>query len=366
MKRRILFILHLPPPVHGAAMVGKYIQDSKIINNTFDCRYVNLSIAASLEDIEQVGIKKLFNFIKLLWTIRKEVKAFRPDLVYVTPNTKDAPFYKDCTVVEWLKLLGCHVVAHFHNKGVSLRQHRWLDDKLYTLFFKNMKVILLAEALYADMAKYVDRKDVFICPNGIPDIFGQTAIKKQKKDTAHILFLSNLIESKGVLVLLEALQILKIRGLSFICDVVGGETAEIDAKRFVAEVSRRDLTDLVIYHGSKYGEEKNVFFQIADVFAFPTFYDKECFPLVLLEAMQQGVPCISTNEGGISAIIEDGVTGFIIPKHQASPLTDSFERLIADEMLRKKMGAAGRMRFEREFTLATFEKRLIDIFQKIV
>ena len=82
--------------------------------------------------------------------------------------------------------------------------------------------------------------------------------------------------------------------------------------------------------------------------------------------MQQGVPCISTNEGGISAIIEDGVTGFIIPKHQASPLADSFERLIADEMLRKKMGAAGRMRFEREFTLATFEKRLIDIFQKIV
>lgn len=45
---------------------------------------------------------------------------------------------------------------------------------------------------------------------------------------------------------------------------------------------------------------------------FPTYYHNECFPLVLLEAMQHGLPCISTNEGAISDIVDDGVTGYIV------------------------------------------------------
>ena len=61
-----LFILHLPPPVHGAAMVGKYIHDSELINSEYDCHYINLAIASSLEDIGKVGIKKLWHFIQLL------------------------------------------------------------------------------------------------------------------------------------------------------------------------------------------------------------------------------------------------------------------------------------------------------------
>lgn len=51
MKPTILFILHLPLPVHGAAMVGKYIHDSKLINSEFDCHYINLITAKSLQDI---------------------------------------------------------------------------------------------------------------------------------------------------------------------------------------------------------------------------------------------------------------------------------------------------------------------------
>ena len=49
-KTKILFILHMPPPVHGAAMVGQYIHDSQLINAEFDCRYINFTTAQSLED----------------------------------------------------------------------------------------------------------------------------------------------------------------------------------------------------------------------------------------------------------------------------------------------------------------------------
>ena len=43
MKPKILFIMHMPPPVHGAAMVGQWIHDSKLINKTFECHYINPS-----------------------------------------------------------------------------------------------------------------------------------------------------------------------------------------------------------------------------------------------------------------------------------------------------------------------------------
>ena len=169
MKPKILFIMHMPPPVHGAAMVGQYIHDSEIINEKYDCHYVNLTTAKNLQDIGKVGVRKLFDFFKLLKIIRRAVKNVKPQLVYVTPNACGGAFYNDFVVVEMLKRLGCKVVVHYHNKGVATRQDRRLDNALYRRFFKGIKVILLSECLYSDVMKYVKREDVFVCPNGIPE-----------------------------------------------------------------------------------------------------------------------------------------------------------------------------------------------------
>jgi len=112
----------------------------------------------------------------------------------------------------------------------------------------------------------------------------------------------------------------------------------------------------VFYNG--YGEEKLPFFQQADVFVFPTFYSNECFPLVLLEAMEQGLPCISTNEGGIAAIVDEGETGFLVPCREVAPLAERISILLKDEALRKRFGEAGRIKFEEEYTLQRFEENI--------
>lgn len=106
MKPKILFIMHMPPPVHGAAMIGKYIHDSKIINETFDCYYINLALAKDLQDIGKGGLRKLRTFLLLLRAIRTKVKEIHPNICYVTPNSKGGAFYKDFIVVEMLKKNG--------------------------------------------------------------------------------------------------------------------------------------------------------------------------------------------------------------------------------------------------------------------
>ena len=365
MKPKILFIMHMPPPVHGAAMVGQYIHDSELINRVFTCHYINLTTAKNLQDIGKVGMRKLFDFYKLLGKIRHTLKEMHPDLVYITPNACGGAFCKDFVVVQMIKRMGYSVVAHYHNKGVATHQDRWLDDALYKRFFKGIKVILLSECLYSDVRKYVDRNDVFVCANGIPCSADLDSHSKSssipQSSIPHILFLSNLLIGKGVVVLLDALRILKDKGCSFICDFVGGETAEMDAAMFESEVTKRGLDGMVVYHGRKYGKDKEAFLNSADMFVFPTFYHNECFPLVLLEAMEHVLPCISTMEGGIPGIVDDGKTGYLVPKHDAVALAEKMQMLLADADLRGKMGMAGREKFDREFALEVFEKRMKEI-----
>lgn len=363
MTPTILFILHLPPPVHGAAMMGKYIHDSELINSQFDCHYINLTTAQSLQDIGKGGVKKLWRFAKLLRRIRREVRRLKPQLVYVTPNACGGAFYKDFIVVEMLKRMGCRIVVHYHNKGVATRQDRWLDDWLYRHFFPGLKVILLAEALYQDVKKYVRREDVYICPNGIPETLDHEPVAERHNKIPHLLFLSNLLVDKGVLVLLDALKILKDKGYSFVCDFVGGETAEIDAARFQQEVEQRGLNRLVVYDGRKYGKDKATFFEKADAFVFPSC--NEAFGLVSLEAMEYKLPVVATDEDGIPDVVKDGENGLIAEKRNAQSLADCVAKLIDDETLREKMGEDGYRKFKAHFTLAAFEKNFADAVGKI-
>ena len=91
-------------------------------------------------------------------------------MVYLTLTSKGGGFYKDALVAIKAKALGAKMIYHFHNKGVSTRQDKWLDNLLYKIVFKNADVILLSEHLYPDIQKYVPKNQVHICPNGIPEI----------------------------------------------------------------------------------------------------------------------------------------------------------------------------------------------------
>ena len=362
MLKKILFILHMPPPVHGAAMMGKYIHDSKLINGTFECKYINLTLAKDLNDIGKSGLKKLNYFIRLLKNIRHIVKEFQPDLCYVTPNSKGGAFYKDFIVIQFLKLLNCKIIVHYHNKGVSSNQNKFIDNLLYKKFFKDIRVILLAKALYNDIDKYVSKESVYICPNGIPEIRSETQFNTNNTAIPHLLFLSNLLIDKGVFTLLDACKIVKEKGYDFMCYFVGGETAELNTKTFNNELLERGLSDRIQYLGKKFGLEKEECFNNSDIFILPTY--NECFPLVLLEAMQHQLPCIATREGGIPDIIEDGKTGFIINKRNPEILAEKIIILLNNKDLCKQMGENGREKYLKNFTLNCFEQTLKNILLK--
>lgn len=77
--------------------------------------------------------------------------------------------------------------------------------------------------------------------------------------------------------------------------------------------------------------------------------------------MQYSIACISTDEGGVPSVIENEKTGFIIGKNQPIILSDKLDLLIKNPNLCNEMGNAGRKKFEQEFTLNQFEKRITGI-----
>lgn len=365
MNKKVLFILHLPPPVHGSSMVGQYIKDSVLVNQAFDARYINLGTSKTIDEIGKNPLKKVGAYLTIVASSFQQLLFFKPDVVYLAITAKGIGFYKDVVIAFMAKLFGVKLVLHFHNKGVSENQDRFFDHFLYKILFKNTKVILLSQYLYDDIKKYVNEAAVFYCPNGIPEMKPQINTKIEPNNRVQLLFLSNLIESKGVFVLLEACKQLQIRQLSFHCTFVGGE-GDITAQQFNQRVAVLGLEETVHYAGRKYDAEKNAAFSKAAVFILPTYYHNECFPLTLLEAMQLALPVVSTFEGGIPDIVEEGVTGFLVKQKDATALADKLEILINNAELRKQMGVAGREKYEKEFTLGQFENNIVRILKTII
>jgi len=364
--KRILLILHFPPPVHGSSMVGQMIKNSQLINSSFDCRYINLLVSRNIIETRKFSFLKFFRFIGVCLKLFIEITLRRPDVCYLALSLTGLSFYKDVLLVVWLRLFHVKKIYHLHNKGVSQNQTKKIYRLLYHFVFKDADVILLSNRLYKDIETFVPLSKVHICPNGIEDLALNykpklsTLIKPVK-----ILFLSNLIDSKGVTVLLEACLILLNNGIDIECDFVGAE-GDMSIAQFEEKVTQHGMDKKVKYLGMKFGYEKQDILMNADIFALPTFYSNECFPLTILEAMSSRLPVISTFEGGIPDIIEDRVTGFLVPQKNVETLAAKLKMLIQNSKLRHRLGIAGRQKFEMEFTVDIFERNLKSILQQIV
>ena len=359
---RILFIATFPPPIHGSAVVSEQIRNSKVINDAFDGDYVNLGTSRKMDEIGKGGLwlnlQKLFRFAGSFFKTFGLLLSHRYDLCYCAITCHGTGFLKDAPFVLLCKLFGRKVIIHQHNKGMAKDVDRPIYRWLLPMVYRHTKVILLSWRLYVDIEKVVKREQVMICPNGIPDTNCSKTSVERHNDVSHILFLSNLIVSKGVLVLLDALNILKERGYRFVCDFVGGETKELNGRRFAHEIETRGLDGIALYHGRKYGKDKEDFLQMADMLVFPTYYFNECFPLVILEAMMYGLPVISTDEGGIRDEVKDGKNGFVVKPQDAVALADAIQRLLDDKDARQTMGAEGRRMFKEQFTMECFENNI--------
>jgi len=103
--------------------------------------------------------------------------------------------------------------------------------------------------------------------------------------------------------------------------------------------------------------------QICDVYVNSSRF--EGMSNTILEAMAAGKPVVATAVGGNPELVEDGVSGFLVPAGQEGPLATRVEQLLGDDSLRGRMGAAGRARIESEHSMTGMVRAYSDLYEEV-
>jgi glycosyltransferase involved in cell wall biosynthesis len=114
------------------------------------------------------------------------------------------------------------------------------------------------------------------------------------------------------------------------------------------------------------GERENVPDLLASSEIFVLSSKKEGLPRTIIEAMLSGLPVVATRVGGIPELVEDGVTGFLVPRGNFEAFAKALNRLTEDPDLRRAMGEAGRKKALLEFTLDRMHKQTLRVYEEVL
>jgi starch synthase len=92
----------------------------------------------------------------------------------------------------------------------------------------------------------------------------------------------------------------------------------------------------------------------------------EALPLAVLEAMAAGLPVVATAVGGMADIVDDGVTGFLVPPDDPAALADALEAVLGDPALAAAMGAAGRRAAAGRLSPAEMARRVAAVYEEVL
>ncbi len=358
-KIKILFLIQIPPPYHGASLRNSELYESINNRKEFETRLIPMFFTKNIDELSFFSLKKVIISLKICLKLIHETRTFKPHIVFFSFSPNKWAFLRDLLFVEILKFFPVKKVFIIREQVKKSP----IKQKIFSSISNNSTIIALSHNNKKMLEKNGFR-NVIVINNGLKIEVNQEDLgRKRKNSTTTILFLSNLSKEKGVYVFLESLSILKNKGFTFKAEIVGA-SININKKELLENIKTLKIEDRVFYHSFANREKRYKFYLKSDIFVLPSL--KETFPGVILEAMQCALPVISTKEGGIPDIVVDRETGFLVEKGNPSVLAEKIEILLKNKNLAKKMGKKGRERFLKNFTFEKMEEDFVKLFYSLV
>jgi glycosyltransferase involved in cell wall biosynthesis len=365
-KLQVLVIGYLPPPYFGPSVTFQALMRSAFAER-IDVAFIDQTVSRKVGELERVQLRKLVLLTKMLlqligWLMRRKF-----DYCCISISVNRNAFLKERLLIRIARLCGVPSVLYAHANGFldfynesTPRMQRVIDDTVS----RAAGAIVMGENLRFNFERWLLAEKIFVVGSGIE----RSALPRRSMAADHpftVLFLGNLIREKGVFALLEAAPkiIAKDPHVRFVfAGDWKSESDRVDAERKIQESG---IQKHVSFAGVVWGERKAQLLVDADAFAYPSYYPMEAHPLVLVEALEAGLPVVTTRWAAIPEIIEDGVNGLLAKPRDVEDLAEKIGQVIREPALREQISRANRQRFEDFYTHEHFGNRMIHVFETL-
>jgi glycosyltransferase involved in cell wall biosynthesis len=170
-----------------------------------------------------------------------------------------------------------------------------------------------------------------------------------------------LFPRKGIRFLIEAIAELRPRHPEIRLVIAGDGFERPQLEALADSLQVRDITTFLGWVSNR---ELPRYLRCCAVSAIPSL--EEGFGIPAAEAMGCEVPVVASDAGGLPEVVEDGVTGFVVPKGNATALAGAIHRLLSDPALRERMGKAGRQRALARFDWMRAAERFEELYRRLL
>ena len=213
---------------------------------------------------------------------------------------------------------------------------------------------------------------VYYIPNGVdcdkfrPNLDGVQARADLNidKDSLFILCPRRLQPKNGVIYMVEAMPYIKDSVENNTKLVIAGGNYHEERLRIEDRITRNGTKLDIIFLGNVPNEHMPTLYAAADIVVLPSLM--EAVSISGLEALASGKPLVGTRVGGLPAIIDDGVTGLLVPPRDSRALANAIVSLNNDPDKRHRMGASGRAKVEHEFIWTVIANRTLEVYQTVL
>ncbi|HLC21309.1 MAG TPA: glycosyltransferase, partial [Candidatus Methylomirabilis sp.] len=199
---------------------------------------------------------------------------------------------------------------------------------------------------------------------GIDPAYGTSRNLRGYSSTPLILGIGRLVEKKGFRYLLGAAELLKKRGVSFRCILIGEGP---ERARLGALSEHLNLDGIVEFAGALSNDRVREYLAPPNLLVAPSVYasdgERDGIPTVLVEAMACGVPVVSTRVSGIPELISNKENGLLVPDRDEVALADAIGRLLTDAALRDRLTEEGRKTVYSRFDIHQSSRKLWSLIE---
>lgn len=207
------------------------------------------------------------------------------------------------------------------------------------------------------------RNDQAVLVRGSGVVLVDYPVLPEPEDVPVVSFAARLLKDKGVSEFVQASRILRERGVSARFWLIGSSDPHNPTSVSEHEVAQWGEKGVIEPFG--YRDDIGMLFSQSNIVVLPSYYG-EGLPKVLIEAAACGRAVVTTNHPGCRDAIEPGKTGVLVAVRDAVALADAIQTLIEDPVRRQKMGAAGRVLAEREFSIEKVVETHLKVYQELL